>query len=536
MATALSRKANHLRNSYRFLTSRYLSQCSSKPYIPFSPLLENPNLPLPRSVLPLGGGIQSLPISQRFLFSTTAAASTVDSESSKKTEEDKSDGNEKSGDSKRQDNNNAGRPLRRGPISWLSFLLLAATGAGLIWYYDRMKKRRIEALNKTSSIVKEGPSVGKAEIGGPFNLIDHDGKPVTEKDFMGKWTMIYFGFTHCPDICPDELQKLAAAIDKIKEKAGFDIVPVFITVDPERDNVEQVREYVKEFHPKLIGLTGSLEEIQKTARAYRIYYMKTSEEDSDYLVDHSIITYLMDPNMELVKFFGKNNDADALVDGVIKEIKHYMVSGLALVVRVIWALKLKGVEYEYIEENLLNKSELLLKYNPIYKKIPVLVHGGSPIAESLIILEYIEETWPENPLLPKDPYDRAMARFWIQYEGTKCTEALGAFFRANKEEREKAGKELLEVLKILEEQGLGDKKFFGGENINLADISYGACAYWLPAMEEAIGVKVLERSTLPKLHAWAKNFMVVPVIKENIPDYDKMLAHIKVCREKFAKN
>ncbi|KAJ6988761.1 glutathione S-transferase [Populus alba x Populus x berolinensis] len=194
--------------------------------------------------------------------------------------------------------------------------------------------------------------------------------------------------------------------------------------------------------------------------------------------------------------------------------------------RVIWALKLKGVEFEHIEEDLTNKSELLLKYNPVYKKIPVLVHGGKPIAESLVILEYIEETWPENPLLPTDPYERAMARFWIQYGVTKGA-ALVALYRASGEELEKAVKEVVEVLRVLEEQGLGDKKFFGGDSINLVDISYGLFTCWFAAMEEAMGVKVLEPSTLPRLHAWAQNFLEVPLIKENIPDNDKLLLFMK---------
>ncbi|KAL5709186.1 Protein SCO1 1 [Ranunculus cassubicifolius] len=226
---------------------------------------------------------------------------------------------EKAGESSKKSNFNAGKYFRSAPVTWLSFFLLATTGGGLVYYYNKEKKRHIEEITTS---VKQGPSVGKAAIGGPFNLVNHEGKTVTEKDFCGKWTLVYFGFTHCPDICPDELIKLAAAIDKI-QKAGIEVVPVFITVDPERDTVEQVHDYVQEFHPKLVGLTGSPEEIKKVARAYRVYYMKTEEEGSDYLVDHSIIMYLMDPNMEYVKFFGKNNDVDALTAGIINEIKQY---------------------------------------------------------------------------------------------------------------------------------------------------------------------------------------------------------------------
>ncbi|KAJ0983208.1 hypothetical protein J5N97_011463 [Dioscorea zingiberensis] len=213
--------------------------------------------------------------------------------------------------------------LMMQPVSWLSLLLLMVTGGGIIVYYDKEKKRHIEELKNASTAPKQGPSAGVAAIGGPFSLVNHDGKSVTEKDFLGKWTLIYFGFTHCPDICPDELQKLAIAVDKLKEKSGIDIVPVFISVDPERDTVEQVREYVKEFHPKLVGLTGTPDAIKQAARAYRVYYMKTEEEGSDYLVDHSIVMYLMNPNMEFVKFFGKNYDADALAEGIAKEITEH---------------------------------------------------------------------------------------------------------------------------------------------------------------------------------------------------------------------
>ncbi|XP_050379255.1 protein SCO1 homolog 1, mitochondrial [Argentina anserina] len=265
---------------------------------------------------------QSLTIYQRYLFSTSTTASTNQGEPKSKTSEN-GDSGEGSKSSESHESGDAGKSVRGGPVSWLSFLLLVLTGAGVILYYDKEKRQHLQDIFNASKEVKQGPSAGVAAIGGPFKLINHDGKPVTEKDFLGKWTLIYFGFTHCPDICPDELQKLAAAVDKIKDKAGIEIVPVFISVDPERDTVEQVREYVKEFHPRLIGLTGNSDEIGSVARAYRVYYMKTTEEDSDYLVDHSIVMYLMSPSMDFVKFFGKNNDVNSLADGIMKEIKQY---------------------------------------------------------------------------------------------------------------------------------------------------------------------------------------------------------------------
>lgn len=159
-------------------------------------------------------------------------------------------------------------------------------------------------------------AIGKAAIGGPFQLHDEKNTLVTERSLLGRWTLIYFGFTMCPDICPEELTKIADAL-AILEKRGRrvrkdekgDLTPVFITIDPERDSPERAAEYARGFHPGFLGLGGSLEQVGSAAKVYRVYFSKDDGEGDDYLVDHSIITYLMDPKGDFVEFYGKNCSA-----------------------------------------------------------------------------------------------------------------------------------------------------------------------------------------------------------------------------------
>ncbi|KAI6693788.1 hypothetical protein NL676_021498 [Syzygium grande] len=200
--------------------------------------------------------------------------------------------------------------------------------------------------------------------------------------------------------------------------------------------------------------------------------------------------------------------------------------------RVVWALKLKGIPFDNIEEDLSNKSALLLQYNPVHKKIPVLVHGWRPICESMVIVEYLEETWPQYPLLPTDPHERAVARFWVKFIDEKGLN-VWMVYRSVGEEQEKAMRDSLEMLSILEEHGPNKgKKFFGGDSINIVDIAFGGVAYWMGAIEEVSGGKMFDAVKFPRLNAWMADFECLPVIAENLPDQGKLRKHLAHLREK----
>ncbi|KAJ8436191.1 hypothetical protein Cgig2_021862 [Carnegiea gigantea] len=194
--------------------------------------------------------------------------------------------------------------------------------------------------------------------------------------------------------------------------------------------------------------------------------------------------------------------------------------------RVEIALKLKGIPYDYIEEHLQNKSPDLLKYNPVHKKIPVLVHNGKPIAESQVILEYIDETWTGYPIMPADPYDRAMARFWAKFIDDKCIPPIWKSFWEAEEEQGTAFKEALENLNLLEKE-LERKKFFGGEKAGFVDIVANFIAYWVGALQEATGKEVLTKEKYPCLFKWGQDFASCSIINENLPPRDRLIAALK---------
>jgi len=155
---------------------------------------------------------------------------------------------------------------------------------------------------------------GRGHVGGPFTLIDQTGKTRTDADFRGKLLIIFFGYTTCPDICPTELMQIGLAIDKLGA-AGDEVQPLFISVDPERDTPSVLAKYVTNFHPRLIGLTGTPEQIRTVADSYKAYYARYSPPDGAvYLIDHTGFVYLMGRSGEYLGFFPPGTSADRMVE------------------------------------------------------------------------------------------------------------------------------------------------------------------------------------------------------------------------------
>jgi protein SCO1 len=154
-------------------------------------------------------------------------------------------------------------------------------------------------------------------IGGPFRLVDQNGKTVTEADLKGKWSLVYFGYTHCPDACPTALNDIAIALDQLGPKREA-VRSVFITVDPERDTPEVLKDYVTSFDAQILALSGSPEEIARAAKAYRVYYAKHPEPGGDYSMDHSSVIYVMDPEGRFTASFTHQSTPEEIAERLKK--------------------------------------------------------------------------------------------------------------------------------------------------------------------------------------------------------------------------
>jgi protein SCO1/2 len=166
-----------------------------------------------------------------------------------------------------------------------------------------------------------GRDSGASDIGGPFALVDGDRKPVTDQDFRGKFMLVYFGYSFCPDVCPTTLNEIADAMDRLGPTAAR-VQPIFITVDPKRDTPAVIKQYAANFSPRLIGLTGTPEQIAKVAKEYRVYYAehRTGPGPNDYSMDHSSILYLMGPDGQFIAPIPADDCAASIASIIAKAV------------------------------------------------------------------------------------------------------------------------------------------------------------------------------------------------------------------------
>eukprot|EP00253_Pinus_taeda_P014582 PITA_14582 len=224
-------------------------------------------------------------------------------------------------------------------------------------------------------------------------------------------------------------------------------------------------------------------------------------------------------------------------EGEKGQVKLLVATLSPFVVRVRIALALKGIDYEIIQEDLKNKSELLLQSNPVYKQIPVLIHNGKPVCQSLIIVQYIEEAWNNKApnLMPKDPYDRAIARFWAAFIDDKLFPCLFAALFGQGEQLQKAVEDSVTNLLLIEEalrtnRCFAGKAYFGGDEIGLIDIALGGFSTYFRALEKATNTILIDPKKMPLLTAWMDRFGKSDGLKEVMPDPVEHAAYLSAWR------
>ena len=185
----------------------------------------------------------------------------------------------------------------------ISAAVAAAALAGGAWWVTRSGAGSSDPL---AACRASAVGTGVASIGGPLSLIDENGEAVTEAEIISKPTLVYFGYTYCPDICPTDNARNAEAIDLLAA-AGYDVGMAMVSVDPERDDPERLRDFTDYLHPEAMGYSGSLEQVQAAAQAYKAYFKKEENPDPEfYLVDHSTFTYFMLPGIGFADFFKRD--------------------------------------------------------------------------------------------------------------------------------------------------------------------------------------------------------------------------------------
>jgi protein SCO1/2 len=187
-------------------------------------------------------------------------------------------------------------------------LLVAALIGGVLWY----ESEKVPGLGRVVT-------TGQADVGGSFQLTDQSGKRVSDKDFRGRYMLIYFGYSFCPDVCPTTLAVMAQALEKLGDRSQR-ITPILITIDPERDTPKVLEDYVKAFGPSFVGLTGSADEIKAVEKKYRVYAVKKPLEGGNYGMDHSSVIYLMGPDGKIVSFYDEAISPDDLAKDLKQKI------------------------------------------------------------------------------------------------------------------------------------------------------------------------------------------------------------------------